>query len=318
MSSSGIAYRYGVKWKYKIFPERKDCIKLFMDAGRRKLAVVTAAAAILFVFAAWMAWGNTSIEVTRADIVSDRLPKSFSGFKIAHVSDLHNAEFGKSNSRLLEKIEKEKPDVIVITGDLVDSRRTDIDIAIGFSEKAMKIAQVYYVTGNHEARIDDFERLESGLEDLGVVVLRDEVDRIEKDNEKILLIGLDDPKFTLKSDWFGETPAMVNAKLKNLKAGSGDFSILLSHRPELFDTYAANGIDLVLSGHTHGGQVRIPFIGAVVVPDQDIFPKYDAGLFHSGNTYMMVSKGLGNSIFPVRINCRPELVIVTLEKAERN
>ena len=106
---------------------------------------------------------------------------------------------------------------------------------------------------------------------------------------------------------------MVNTRLKNLKAGRNAFTVLLSHRPELFETYVENNIDLVLSGHTHGGQIRLPVIGAVVVPDQGFFPKYDAGLFKSGNTNMIISRGLGNSLIPIRINCRPELVIVTLE-----
>jgi len=242
-----------------------------------------------------------------------RLPNSFSGLRIAHVSDLHNAGFGRGNSKLLMKLKAEKPDIIVITGDLADSRRTDIDTAVGFAKEAMEIAPIYYVTGNHEARLKEYETLETGLTDAGVVVLRDKIHIIERGSEEILLVGLDDPGFTLKSDWFNEKQAMVNTRLKNLKAGRNAFTVLLSQRPELFETYVENNIDLVLSGHTHGGQIRLPVIGAVVVPDQGFFPKYDAGLFKSGNTNMIISRGLGNSLIPIRINCRPELVIVTLE-----
>lgn len=290
-------------------------LKFLTDKRVKKQIIMNIAiAVILLAFITWMVWSNTSIEVTRITIAGGRLPHSFSGFTIAHVSDLHNAEFGKSNLTLLRKLEAEKPDIIVITGDLADSRRTNIEIALEFAEKAMKIAPVYFVTGNHEARIDEYVRLEEGLKDLGVGVLRDEAHKIEKGSEEILLIGLDDPRFTLKNDRFEEKQALVNTRLKNLKADSNDYTILLFHRPELFEIYAANDIDLVLSGHTHGGQIRLPFIGAVAVPDQGIFPKYDAGLFRSGNTYMIISRGLSNSLLPVRVNCRPELVIVTLER----
>lgn len=280
----------------------------------KKSTIMTALSIMLLIFIIWVVWGSTSIEVTRTTIVSERLPQSFSGFTIAHISDLHNAEFGKGNFTLLQKLREEKPDIIVITGDLVDSRHTDIDIALKFAQNAMDITQVYYVTGNHEARLNEYNKLEAGLKDAGVIVLRDEVYRIEKDQEEILLIGLDDPKFTLKSDWFNETLAMVNTKLKNLIADSNTFSILLFHRPELFEIYAENNIDLVLSGHTHGGQIRVPFLGALIVPDQGIFPEYDAGLFTSGRTKMIISRGLGNSIIPFRVNNRPELVVVKLDR----
>lgn len=288
--------------------------KKFLGIRVKKSTIMTALSIMLLIFIIWVVWGSTSIEVTRTTIVSERLPQSFSGFTIAHISDLHNAEFGKGNFTLLQKLREEKPDIIVITGDLVDSRHTDIDIALKFAQNAMDITQVYYVTGNHEARLNEYNKLEAGLKDAGVIVLRDEVYRIEKDQEEILLIGLDDPKFTLKSDWFNETLAMVNTKLKNLIADSNTFSILLFHRPELFEIYAENNIDLVLSGHTHGGQIRVPFLGALIVPDQGIFPEYDAGLFTSGRTKMIISRGLGNSIIPFRVNNRPELVVVKLDR----
>lgn len=281
--------------------------------GKKKRNIVIIAAFIVLVLCAWIVRGNTEITVTRINVASNRLPKSFSGFTIVHVSDLHNAEFGRQNSKLLQKIQKAEPDIIVITGDLIDSGRPDADIALDFARKAMDIAQVYYVTGNHEARADEYKKLEEGLKNAGVVVLRDEMCSIERENEEILLIGLDDPKFTLKSDWFGETPGMIDTRLKNLKDERDEFTVLLSHRPELFEVYAANKIDLVLTGHTHGGQIRLPFIGAVVAPDQGFFPKYDAGLFQSENTTMIISRGLGNSVIPVRINNTPELIAVTLE-----
>ena len=108
---------------------------------------------------------------------------------------------------------------------------------------------------------------------------------------------------------------MVSTKLNTLMEQETAYAILLSHRPELFETYAACGVDLVLSGHAHGGQFRLPFIGGLIAPNQGLFPKYDAGLFTDGNTNMIVSRGIGNSIIPIRFNNRPEIVLLELRAA---
>jgi len=154
--------------------------------------------------------------------------------------------------------------------------------------------------------------LKARLEEAGIIVLEDEAISLEQGGETISLIGLADPDFTVKGDMFGETPAMVSAKLKNLNDGEGKYTIMLSHRPELFETYVNCGIDLVFAGHAHGGQFRLPFIGGVIAPNQDLFPKYDAGLYTDGGTNMVVSRGIGNSIIPLRFNNRPEIVLVEL------
>ena len=135
---------------------------------------------------------------------------------------------------------------------------------------------------------------------------------LERDGEKITLVGLSDPDFTVRSDIFGEVPAMVSTKLESLADTESSYTILLSHRPELFESYASSGIDLVLSGHAHGGQFRLPFIGGLVAPNQGLFPKDDAGLYTESSTQMVVSRGIGNSIIPVRFNNRPEIVVVEL------
>ncbi|MCH5344916.1 MAG: metallophosphoesterase [Acetatifactor sp.] len=250
--------------------------------------------------------------VNEITVSSDRVPPAFSGFRIAQVSDLHNAEFGEDNIALLTMISECDPDIIVITGDLVDSSRTDIDIALAFAEEAVKIAPTYYVTGNHEAAISRYDVLRSGLEMAGVIVLEDEAVRLEYKGESITLIGLSDPDFTIKGDLFGEVPAMVNTKLRNLMDGESRYTVLLSHRPELFETYVSGGVDLILSGHAHGGQFRLPFVGGLIAPDQGLFPKYDAGLYTGGDTNMVVSRGIGNSVIPIRFNNRPEIVVVEL------
>lgn len=267
---------------------------------------------LFLVLLIWTIWGNTALMISTITISSNRIPAGFSGFRIAQVSDLHNAEFGKNNENLLRLLSESKPNIIVITGDLVDARHTDIEVALDFATEAVSIAPVYYVTGNHEASLLQYDELKTGLEMSGVIVLEDSASELKYGSEKITLIGLSDPNFTIKGDMFGEVPAMVTTKLKGLVENEIGYTILLSHRPELFESYISCNIDLVLSGHAHGGQFRLPFIGGLVAPDQGIFPKYDAGLYTNGNTNMVVSRGLGNSIIPIRFNNRPEIVIVEL------
>ena len=146
----------------------------------------------------------------------------------------------------------------------------------------------------------------------GTIVLEDEAISLEYNGESITLIGLSDPDATIKGDLFGEVPAMVSTKLRNLTEGDSGYTVLLSHRPELFETYVSSGIGLVLSGHAHGGQFRLPFIGGLIAPNQGLFPEYDAGLYTGGETNMVVSRGIGNSIIPIRFNNRPEIVVVKL------
>lgn len=267
---------------------------------------------IFFTLFIWTVWGNTALMTNAVAISSSRIPAAFSGFRIAQVSDLHNAEFGKNNAELLKLLSESRPDIIVITGNLIDANHTDVGIALGFAQESVRIAPTYYVTGNHEAASPQYDTLKAGLEEEGVIVLEDEAISLERGGETISLIGLADPDFTVKGEMFGEAPVMVSAKLKNLNDGEGKYTIMLSHRSELFETYVNCGIDLVFAGHAHGGQFRLPFIGGVIAPNQGLFPKYDAGLYTDGGTNMVVSRGIGNSIIPLRFNNRPEIVLVEL------
>ena len=267
---------------------------------------------IFFILLIWTVWSNKALMVSTISISSSHIPAAFSGFRIAQVSDLHNSEFGKNNTELLKLLSESRPDIIAITGDLIDANHTDVGIALGFAQESVRIAPTYYVTGNHEAASPQYDTLKAGLEEAGVIVLEDEAVSLERNGETITLLGLGDPDFTVKGDMFGETSAMVSTKLKNLDDGEGGYTILLSHRPELFETYVNCSIDLVFAGHAHGGQFRLPFIGGVIAPNQGLFPKYDAGLYTDGGTNMVVSRGIGNSIIPLRFNNRPEIVLVEL------
>ena len=273
------------------------------------LAVV---AAVLIALVIWIAWGNTALELNTYTVTGARLPECFDGYRIAHVSDLHNAEMGEDNEKLLSMLRKADPDMIAITGDLIDSRNTDIEVALHFVREAVKIAPCYYVTGNHEARVNEYGELKSGMEAAGVTVLEDARAEISLESEAIMLIGVNDPSY--QTDYlFGDSETVMNTKLEGLHSEKDGFTVLLSHRPELFDTYADHGMDLVLSGHAHGGQFRLPFIGGLVAPNQGFFPEYDAVIYTEGNTNMLVSRGVGNSILPFRINNRPEVILIELQ-----
>ena len=284
-----------------------------MTVKKKRIIVLAVVAAVLLALIIWTAWGNTALELNTYTISSDRLPGAFDGYRIAHVSDLHNAEMGKDNEKLLDMLREAKPDIIAITGDLIDSRNTDIEIALQFVEEAVKIAPCYYVTGNHEARVSEYlDDLKNGLTELGIIILEDERVDLDKNSETITLIGINDPSF--KSDYlFGDSETVVETHLQELMNESYSFTLLLSHRPELFEIYVNNEVDLVLSGHAHGGQFRLPFVGGLVAPNQGLFPKYDAGLYTEENTNMIVSRGIGNSILPFRFNNRPEVILIELQ-----
>lgn len=250
----------------------------------------------------WLLWGNTAITTTKHHILHPAVPRSFDGFRIAHITDFHNASFGKDHHRLVKALKAAKPDIIAITGDMLDARRTDIPQAVSFGAEAVKIAPCYYVMGNHEARIPSYPVFEEELRRVGVHVLRSEIAELEREGEYLTIIGIDDPG---ASDTFAEDIIRMR------KAARG-FSLLLSHRPERFETYYDAGVHLALCGHAHGGQARLPFIGGVIAPHQGFFPKYDSGLYTKGDTRMILSRGLGNSLCPLRLNNRPELIVAEL------
>lgn len=277
---------------------------------KRRVFVLIIAAALVLALLIWLLWANSSPAATQVTVASGALPEAFEGFKIAHVSDLHNAVFGRKNEKLLSLIRAAKPDIIAITGDLIDSRHTDIDSALAFVEAAAEIAPVYYVTGNHESRLD-FDEIEPRLIAAGARVLRNEAEDIGRGGERIRLAGIDDPSFIRTG---GTAEERAAAELEQLGDGGGTFTVLLAHRPELVEVYAEYGAGLVLSGHAHGGQVRLPFLGGLYAPGQGLLPEYDSGLYSLGETQMVVSRGLGNSVAPLRVNNRPELVIVTLSR----
>ncbi len=253
-------------------------------------------------------WGNNTVELTTYEIEAS-VPESFDNFTIVQVSDLHNCSLGHNNKRILDKIKEAKPDIIVLTGDMIDSRSTNIKISISFIKEAVKLAPCYYVTGNHEARInyanEKYQDFKSAVKEAGVIQLQNESCTIKKGEGEITLIGLEDTGFDFSK------PA--TELLREAMPATDNYKILLAHRPEYFDEY--KNVDLIFSGHAHGGQIRIPFLGGLFAPGQGILPKYDNGLYTEGGRTMVVSRGLGASVFPIRINNRPEVVSVKLKNS---
>lgn len=261
----------------------------------KKRILLLAVALTLMGAVAWMIWGNVTVGLTAITVTEENLPVAFDGFRIAHVSDLHNSRLWE---KTISQLKTAKPDIICITGDLIDCKRTDLEAALSFAAEAVTIAPCYYITGNHEFNLPSEERdaLLRGLSSLNVTVLIDNEIRLEKQGQQIALAGHQ----WGKGEGVGE--------LSDFEG----YRILLDHRPEHFADFVAAGYDLVLCGHAHGGQVRIPFLGGLFAPGQGILPKYDSGHYSQGQTDMIVSRGIGNSSFPIRFNNRPEVILLLL------
>lgn len=263
------------------------------------ILVICISVSIFTLLLCWAISENKALQLHMIPVKSEQIPEAFGGFSIAHISDLHSEEMGHRNEDLLKMLRDSHPDVIAITGDLLDCKDTDPSVALDFCAEAVKIAPVYYVTGNHEARFEPefFNTVMQGLRDVGVRVLEDEEVILTREGASISLVG---------HQW-GDTQQI------GLLSDFDGFKILLSHHPEKIDDYAAGGYDLVLSGHAHGGQFRLPGIGGLLAPGQGLFPKYTSGLYQVEDTQMVVSRGVGNSGFPLRFNNRPEVILIILE-----
>ncbi len=248
---------------------------------------------------------NSILSVSEYFYESAKVPAEFDGYRIVQISDLHNAAFGRNNSRLLEKIKELEPDMVVLTGDLVDSSHTDLETAIAFAEAVAAEYLTYYVTGNHEVWLEEAYRnyLLEALRAAGVICLKDGFTEINNGQGSIILAGLQ-----------GESVNGLALKRILEDVDSDKLTLLLAHEPQYFDNYSKYPVDLVFSGHAHGGQVRLPFVGGIIAPGQGFWPEYTEGMHEQNGTTMVVSRGLGNSVVPVRIFNLPEIVCVELHK----
>lgn len=267
---------------------------------RRKLIIIILI--LILILAVFAIDSNTRIVTTEYQVYSDRLPQAFDGFRIVQLSDLHGREFGEDNSKLLDDVRAANPDIIAITGDFFDEYTEDGYAEITVSSLC-EIAPVYYVSGNHEwwqNPRDTFDK----IEEAGANVLRNEYVTLEQDGETIVFAGVDDPN--------GPYDMITkDAFVAKIKETTDDYILMLSHRNTDFELWTDLDVDLVLSGHAHGGIIRIPGIGGILIHREDIGSGHIAGMFEEGNTTMIVSRGLGNSVIPRMFN-NPEIVVAVL------
>lgn len=263
-----------------------------------KSAIVLLIVIALLLFCSYQ---NRHLETTYYTYKAEQLGADLEGYRIVQISDLHNVKFGKNNQKLVDRIRECEPDMIVLTGDLVDSNHTNVDRAVQFVDEIVKICPVYYVTGNHEYWLEksEYDELMDGLVSAGVVILDDQVVEISRGDAKFRLVGLDEK-------------SLADGTLEALLSDEKELTVVLAHEPQYLARYAGTGVDLVLSGHAHGGQFRLPFVGGIVAPDQGFLPEYTAGEYYMNGTEMIVSRGLGNSVIPVRLFNYPEIVCVEL------
>lgn len=238
------------------------------------------------------------INIKKYTIAINNLPKDFEGFTILHLTDLHSKEYGNKQDKLLETINRQSFDIVAITGDFIDKHNPDVEPTLSLV-RGLSSKSIFFVPGNHEWS-HEF-RNKSELETHGVEILENKGQKYSKGNSYIWIVGVDDP--SLRRD-------KLNQALDSITDSQP--RILLAHAPNIFMPAAKSNIDVVLVGHTHGGQVRLPIVGAIVAPGQGLFPKYDYGQFASGSTNMIINCGLGESVLPIRFYNRPEIVLVKL------
>lgn len=247
-------------------------------------------------------FNNNTIEVTNYGLISDKIPGNIT---IAHLSDLHEKEFGENNRQLFDKVYALSPDIIAVTGDLVaheSQKKINLDYMQTLGQNLSRIAPTFFVTGNHEKLFD--AEVTSALTDGGVTVIRQGVYTMDVRGSRVNIAGMDDISYGYNH---------TEEKLSELCPLEG-FNLFLTHRPEIFELSLNKNIDLLLAGHTHAGQIRIPAISKLYMSGQGWFPKYMQGEFTDGTTTMIISRGLGSSGYPTfRINNPPDLVAVYVE-----
>lgn len=310
---------------------------VFHHKTKKKKFRITVPILLVFyiILNAFFLYQNYHIVITEYDYQSPKVSESMDGYVIVQISDLHNQWFGFDEKILLSKIRKCEPDMIVVTGDVLDSGHTCYEFAEDFFRGAVDIAPVYYITGNHEEWLKGkrFDKFLTDIEKMGVRLLDDKMTCIDStptgfsdeifdgasgsgennQNGDVVrgfeLVGISE------SSLGGNIKSKVDSIKEECTLSGGDedtLMILLAHEPRYLESYNSAGADLVLVGHNHGGQFVVPGKGGFISPDMEIFPKFYGGCHSFNDTTMIISRGLGNSVIPVRINNYPEIVKITL------
>ena len=275
----------------------------------RRLRVLIAVPLIAAALAAWFFWQQNSLKVQTVTVTSAELPAAFDGLRIVHLSDNHGKEFGKDNEELLQKVAELQPDLIVLTGDLID-QESQLEMVPALARGLSALAPTYYVTGNHEWPLHCVPELKQMLTDCGVKVLTNEHEIWELNGATLAVAGVDDPNGPADQKTGKELRGEIEA----------DYTILLTHRNAVFE-YAGWGYDLVLCGHGHGGIFRVPLLDkGVLSTDRTFFPEFDGGLYgFADGGWCFESRGLGSNTVPIeafRLFNRPDLPLIILNSGE--
>lgn len=297
---------------------RRRIMKLLVFAGLLSLAALC-----------FLVYGNNAIEVSHFRIETAKLPQNYAGLRLVHISDLHGKQFGRQNKRLAQAILRQEPDLIVVSGDMIDSHGDDGSAFINLLHELGNRYPVYCSLGNHEQIVramsdtDRYDRFAQQIHETGAVLLDNERIAIEKSGITFGLYGLTTELYHYSradiSNLWGGAELKTQFIVEQLGWPlDNEFAILLAHNPKYFQEYVRWNPDLICAGHIHGGVVRLPLLGGVLSPDITLFPPYSSGLYHSGKTTMHVSRGLGNSVIPFRLFNRPDLSVITLEPTAAN
>jgi len=258
----------------------------------------------------YIKYNVNTLEVTKYVVENKKVPKEFDGYNIVQISDLHSKLFGENNKKLIQKIKSLNPDIVVVTGDLIDGENNNYNVALDFMKEISKLYRVYYIIGNHEQKSlikkykDEYKDYFNKLH---------QIDFVNLDNNKVEIVKGDS---CYKYLFDNQETTSIDIDFLEEKLGKVDreqFNILLAHTPFYFDEYEKWGADLTLCGHVHGGIVRLPLVGGLLSPDRKFFPKYDLGEYIKNKSTMIVSKGLGGSKVLIRVNCKPEIVNIKLK-----
>lgn len=278
---------------------------------KKKTGAAARLVCALLLLAGFGWYENDTLQITQQTVASALLPESFRGFRVAVLADLHGREFGAYNSQLLSAVKKQRPDLVALCGDLCD-RGGEISRLEPLLKGLCALAPVVYVTGNHEWAMTKAERqaLFSLLDACGVTRLRNDCLVLTKNGQSIVVAGVDDPNGPADQ----KTP---EALVREIRAAYGNPYILaLCHRNDRLGQWARLGVQLVLSGHAHGGVVRLPYLGGVFGTRGELFPEYSGGVYTEAGTALVVSRGLGQTRWlPFRLLNRPEIPVVTLVTA---
>ena len=276
-----------------------------MKKIRRLLALL----ALFALAAGFVYWQNFTLQVEPVELFFESLPPQFDGLRVAELSYLHGRSFGKNNVRLLRTLQKARPDMICICGDLFDEK-TDLTMLEPLLTGLTDIAPVYYVTGNHEWQVKNLREILQKMRAWGVTVLENEERVLSRGGAEMVVAGVHDPcgPYDMK------TPAALVRELRS--AQGNDFILMLSHRNDELAMWSQLGVQLVLSGHCHGGVVRLPFVGGVFGTRRELFPEYDAGVYRQDGTTLFVSRGLGYTNVHFRLFNRPHVPIMILRSGK--